>query len=165
MSDPFRLQVIKAIAAGIAQRVTPANGCVNDLAAASLYGRATYGDNDPLPMANLIEDPREQATSEADAQGGGHEVPWRLLVQGFVEDDDAAPTSPAYVLAAELMVALSEIAAAAEGVLSRERKVNRVQRIRVGAPIVRPPDEFSAKAYCLIPLTLDIFENPSAPFT
>lgn len=168
MSDPFRLAVIKYITEGIAAAVTPANGCVNDLTGASFYGRSTYGENDPVPMSSLIEDPREQTTVETVVPGGGHKVPWRLLLQGFVEDIHSDPTGPTYVLAAEMMSAVSALAVAAPGsgtVLDSSRKVNRVQQIRVGAPIVRPPDEFSSKAYCLIPLTLDLFETPSAPFT
>lgn len=169
MPDPFRLAVIKALADGIASEVVPANGATYDLSQASFYGRATYGENDPLPMSSLIEDPREQPSQETTVPGKGHIVPWRLFLQGFVEDNHADPTGPAYLLAADLMTAVARISVEAHDrddiVLGSSRRTNRVQQIRIGAPVVRPPDEFSIKAYCLIPLTLDLFETPSAPFT
>lgn len=166
---PFRLRVMDALAKGIAERVTPENGATNDLSEASFYGRSTYGDNDPLPMSSMIEDPREQETQGTVVAGKGHVVKWRLLVQGFVDDSSDNPTGPAYVLAADIMRGLAEIAKANfdrdDTVLGSRRKVNVIQEIGIGAPIVRPPDEFSSKAYCWIPLTLDLFETPSAPFT
>lgn len=169
MSDPFRLRVMRELTEGIAAKVTLANGCVNDLSSSSFFGRATWGDTDPLPLASLIEDPREQQTRQTVVAGKGHAVPWRLLLQGFVDDDYADPTGPAYVLSAELMRAVAQIATEHfdrdDTVLGSRRKTNVVQQIGIGAPIVRPPDEFSSKAYCWIPLTLDLFETPSAPFT
>lgn len=169
MTDPFRLQVMRALTDGIAEKVAPANGCTNDLSQASFFGRAVWGDNDPLPLASLIEDPREQTTKSTVVAGKGHLVPWRLLLQGFVDDNPDDPTGPAYVLAAELMRAVAQIAQENfdrdDSVLGARRKTNVIQQIGIGAPIVRPPDEFSSKAYCWIPLTLDLFETPSAPFT
>lgn len=169
MTDPFRLRVMKAFADGIAEKVTPANGCTNDLTDSSFFGRAVWGDSDPIPLASLIEDPREQTTTGTVVAGKGHRVPWRLLLQGFVDDNPVSPTEPAYILSAELMTAVAEIAQENfdrdDSVLGSRRKVNVIQQIGIGAPIVRPPDEFSSKAYCWIPLTLDLFETPSAPFT
>lgn len=169
MSDPFRLQVIKALRDGLAARIDGTGVYTNDLSEACVYGRAAYGTNDPLPLASLIEDPREKEISlDTTVPGKGHRVEWKLLMQGFVENDDADPTGPAYVLGADLMHGLAALAleeGAGAGVLSNTRKTNRVEEIRIGAPITRPPDEFSEKAYCWVPISLQLYETPSQPFT
>lgn len=157
MPDSFRLRVMRHFTDGI-------ETALPELQSVS-FGIATYGETDPLPLVSLIEDPREQPATETQVPAKGHLVPWRLLVQGFVEDDAGEPTAPAYNLAGQIMQTVSELAVAGEDVLSPQRKVNRVEQIKIGAPIVRPPDEFSSKAYCWIPITLDLFETPSQPFT
>lgn len=156
-TDTFRLRVMRHLKDGI-------KAALPDVASVD-FGISTYGETDALPLVSLIEDPREQPATETSVPGKGHLVPWRLLVQGFVEDASAEPTAPAYNLGGQIMQTVSELAVAGEGVLSPERKVNRVEQIKIGAPIVRPPDEFSSKAYCWIPITLELFETPSQPFT
>lgn len=161
MTDTFRLSVLKALVDGVVALVPEIDGRL-------FRGRSTYGVNDLLPMGSILEDPREQQVASDDAASKGHTVPWRLLVQGFVDDDAANPTDPAYLLAGEFLQALAAVRDGARnsgGVLDPDRKTNVVEKIIIGAPIVRPADEFSEKAYFWIPLTLSLYEDPANPFT
>lgn len=162
MSDCFRLIVQKELVTRLVAKMP-------ELADALFRGRSMFGENDPLPCGSLLEDPREFPVLQSNEGGGGHKSDWRLLLQGWVADDPANPTDPAHQLAADYQKALGEIRAEVradlESALHPDRKINLVTAILIGAPIVRPPDEFSSRAYCWLPLTLSLFEDPKRPFT
>lgn len=166
MTDCFRLAVQKELVTRLAVEIPT-------LAGALFRGRATFGDNDPDLCGSLLEDPREFPVQQSSTeQGRGRKSEWRLLLQGWVTDDRLNPTDPAHQLAADYQRGMGAIrdAVRTDGFaesnpLSPQRKVNRVEGISIGAPIVRPPDDYSSRAYCWLPLTLTLIEDPQRPFT
>jgi hypothetical protein len=179
MPDPFKLKALKAVTAAL-KEITPANGYVNDLAdfdpgdgvmTSRVYrGRLWFGESDPIPMLSLLEgqDPAEDVAPPP-VNTPSAEYDWDLIVQGFVDDDPANPTDPAYTLLADVRKRLLA-----------ERKIrtaqhdpnpfglglgkNRVVDVRVGPGVVRPADDVSAKAWFWLRLTLRIFDNAENPY-
>ena len=114
-SDPFRLQVMKAVTERL-KTITPANGYMHDLSDFTdqagrtvtrvSRGRLNFGASDEVPFLAVLEDPRA-----IDANNAKDETPvaankMRLLIQGFVEDDKDHPLDPAYHLSADAISAL-----------------------------------------------------------
>lgn len=176
MADPFRLRVMKAICAQL-KTITPANGYVNDLsdytdeagrAAERVFrGRTTFGENDPLPMIAVLEDPRaaDTVTSGTPTNSAASFNQFRILIQGFVPDDKFHPLDPAYVLTAEITKALVQAKRDRYNVLGFGSKGPTVTGLTIGQPVHRPADdEVSAVAYCLVALTITLVENLEAPF-
>jgi hypothetical protein len=130
-------------------------------------GRTIFGENDPLPLISILEVPipldQTPAPANSEFSSGG----WELMIQGFIEDDPEHPTDPAHYfmadvkkrLAIERRKALEMVAA--DGILGLG---NHITGIRIGAGVVRPPDEISAKAYFWLTITLDMVEDLSDPY-
>lgn len=156
---PFRLRVLDVITDAIAN-VSPANGFHHDLSASVFRGRLAYGPNDPIPMVSILEDPR--AVDLLAAQGiATVKGEWTLLIQGFCEDDLENPTDTAHYLAADVRAALAPLASPVghtRNYLGLGASRPCVDAIQIGFPIVRPPDDFSAKAYFWLPLKLKLVE-------
>lgn len=165
---PFRLRVLDALTDCL-RNITPANGYAHDLSSAVFRGRAMFGDDDPLPMVSILEPPvapDQIASSLADSAGG-----WDLLVQGFVQDDRLNPTDPAYLLLADVKRALALEQVRREGRMPNPLGMgggagsgNEVTGIDIGAGVVRPADDVSAKAYFWLTLTLQVVEDPENPY-
>lgn len=161
MSDiPLRLRVLRALTDTI-KTVTPANGYTHDLSSAVFRGRAVFGETDPVPMVSILEDPQQPPSDNT--RGSAVSSEWNLIVQGFAEDDFEHPTDPAHFLMAEVKKALA---------LERNRGDgynifalnDRVERMSIGAGVVRPPDEISAKAYFWLTLTVHLVEDLQNPY-
>lgn len=171
---PFRLQVLEAITQTL-EAITPANGYHNDLTGAVFRGRTFYGEDDPLPMVAILEDPLPMmqflAGQGAHGDGTTSKGQWALLIQGFVEDDKQNPTDPAQYLMADVRMALSK---------ARQRKTTgahgagrynafgmggKVENVTLGAGVVRPPDyDVSSKAYFWLTLTITLVEDLENPY-
>lgn len=183
MTDPFRLQVLKALTSAL-KEITPTNGYQSNLAdfdpgdgvtTARVYrGRLWFGDDgkgggDPIPMVSILEGvaPGEEvAEAPLVTPHGEYEFP--LIVQGFVNDDPLNPTDPAYVLLADVRRRLSiEVKRKTPeqdyDALGLGRGKNRVTGLRIGPGVVRPADEVSAKAYFWLSVVVTIFDNPLEP--
>ena len=164
MTTVFRVAVQVKLTEELKQ-ITPANGFINDMSESVFRGRAVYGSNDPLPMLSIIEDPRERQTLDGPIGSSASSNKWRLLIQGFVKDDAENPTDPAYLLATDTYRRLVQIKVAnRHDVLGFGSKKPCVTDITIGDPIVRPADDFSDKAYCWIPVVLDIVEDNENPY-
>ncbi len=160
---PFRLEILNRMTTAL-EAVAIEDGYLHDLEGKVFRGRARYGENDPLPLVSIIEDPRPIDGVEASRGAQTRVTPWRLIVQGFVEDDPANPTDPAYRLAADVAKALSALRT------SRDKGqyilgIKRIDDLGIASPIVRPPDDVSDKAYFWLPVTLSLVEDPANPFT
>ena len=165
--NPIRLQVLKNMTAML-EEITVANGYVNEMVGRVFRGRGVYGDETPLPALSILEAPipLDQLPSAKDntAQTG----PWELVVQGWVKDDRANPTDPAHVLLADVKkrFALERRKAdwdkPEDGIFGLGRSVTSMY---IGAGVVRPPEEISAKAYFWLTITLDIAEDMAEPYT
>lgn len=165
----FRLAVLTQLTDWVAG-VTPANDYAHDLTGKVFRGRLRYGANDPIPMVSFVEDPTSKVTVPASRGVETVALSWPLLVQGFVDDDHDNPTDPAYRLMTDVRKRLSELRKTQkdrpnEAILGFTAKGQRIDDLILGAPIVRPPDEVSDKAYFWLPLTLSLVENPATPFT
>lgn len=193
MADPFRLRVLKALAAELKQ-ITPTNtrpdgepfahdltdfvdgdGVTRERVA---RGRTWFGPSDPLPLVSILEAPEPEQQDVA-SRGATHSAgEYHLIVQGFVADDPQHPTDPAHVLAAEV---ISVLAAArtrrlaghgrAGDILGFGSRAPCVGDIRVSRnAVVRPPDlqpdgsGVSDTAYFYLPIVLDLYEDVLNPF-
>lgn len=162
-TDPFRLAILKRMTT-LLETIGTATGYGVEMSGKVFRGRIMFGENDPLPMLAIIEPPvpvdQIVAPMESEASTGN----WDLLVQGFLQDDPKNPTDPGHFLAAHVRKVLSvHRAARGEGYFSTSFRISRVKDIFIGAPIVRPSDEISAKAYFWLPVTLAVEENLSDP--
>lgn len=182
MTDrPFKLRVLHALT-DIIKEVTPGNGYVCDLAdfvddddvamQRVFRGRAWFGEDDPLPMVSILE-----AVSPADEVvdmptiSASNEIDWQLLVQGFVNDDAANPTDPAYILLADVQRRLAqEKLRTAPGTRQPDplglgiTGRNKILKMSFGSGVVRPADDVSAKAFWWMPVTLRMIFHPDAPY-
>lgn len=164
-TDPFRLAILKRLTTML-EGIGAATGYTTEMTGRVFRGRVMFGDNDPLPMIAIIEPPvpvdQFQAPLESDTSTGN----WDLLIQGFLPDDPKNPTDPGHFLAAQVRKVLSAHKAAKspdQGFFATSYRVSRVKDIFIGAPIVRPSDEISAKAYFWLPVTLAVEENLADP--
>jgi hypothetical protein len=173
MSDPFRLRVLKALTAQL-QTITPDNPDFTyhfDVSQNVFRGRSRYGDEDPLPLISILEPPLaiERVKSQPDNSDSTGE--WDLLIQGWAEDDPANPTDPAYTLVADVLSCLAQAKLQKQGRTSNIFGLGAgfgspsgILDMRLGAPVVRPPDETSAKSCFYLIVTLQIAEDNRQPF-
>jgi len=166
LSNPVRLEVQKRLSEALGE-VTTAAGYQHDLTGRVYRGRVVFGDETALPALSILEAPipldQLPSAKDNDSQSG----PWELVVQGWVKDDKANPTDPAHVLMADVKQRLarerrkSDWDKPEDGILGLGRVVTAMY---IGAGVVRPPDEISAKAYFWLTITLDIAENMAEPY-
>jgi hypothetical protein len=156
-----RLNILKALTDHL-KSITTANGYDSDLSEAVFRGRALFDDSDPIPMLSILESPK----SEASFATNGYEArkdDFSLFLQGWVKDDPANPTDPAYLLAAEVEKCLTQLIATKNDNSGRPEYPNAyllggsIVDIKFGPPIVRPPTEqISSKAFFYLPVVLTL---------
>lgn len=165
-TNPFRLEVQKRLTALLSE-ITIANGYLVDVGENVFRGRGVFGDETPTPCLSILEVPipLDQLPPPGDAplaKGG-----WELVVQGWVKDDKKNPTDPAHVLMADVKKCLAAEMKKAnwdqpeDGILGLGRWVTKLY---IGAGVVRPPEEVSAKAYFWLTITLDLAEDLEHPY-
>ncbi|TGW04399.1 hypothetical protein EN788_52920 [Mesorhizobium sp. M2D.F.Ca.ET.145.01.1.1] len=117
-------------------------------------------------MLSLLEDPRSREPVDGAMASGLSTNQFRLLVQGFVEDDKDHPLDPAYRASADVIAALVKTRVAKDyNILGLGSVAPCVIAVQIGEPVHRPPDdEVSAVAYFLVPVTLILAENLETPF-
>ena len=167
--DPTRLRVMKALTACL-QSIHPDQGYRYDLGISKeapkgrvFRGRVLFGEKDPLPMIVILETPIQPEDLPGAPDNPARSGAWDLTIQGFVDDDHENPTDPGHYLAADVIRRL-----AVEKRRNRDFELfgmgNTVTDIRIGVPVVRPPDELSSKAYFWLPVTLVIAEDLDKPY-
>lgn len=174
MADPFRLRVLKALTERL-KDITPSNGYNSDLSDFTnsdgltservIRGRDRFGEGDKLPFISILEDfrPEDQQLGREGATDGKGE--WRLLIQGFVQDDPIHPTDPAYHLSADVIKALVLMRKERYDLLGLGETMPCVTDIQFKQPVVRPADnEISSTAFFFITLKLTLAENLENPF-
>ena len=180
MSDSFKLRFLKLFTAAL-KEITPANGYETDLAdfdpgdgapMPRVYrGRAWFGENDPIPMLSILENPNPAEELLEIPQAAKGEFDWHLIVQGFVMDDPQNPTDPAYTLLADTRQRIA-IEATRKRVNTKGMPdpfgcgtgKNRVTAVFIGSGVVRPADDVSAKAYFWLPVTVRVVESATEPY-
>lgn len=174
MADPFRLRLLKALTAQL-KTITPGDGYTNDLSDYTdsagraqqrvFRGRTVFGENDPLPMVSILEDPASREANNDPINSGTGANQFRILLQGFVQDDKENPLDPAYVLSAEVIQAIVRSKKDRYNILGFGHRQPCVTALSIGQPVHRPPDDdVSSVAFFLIPLTLTLAENLESPF-
>jgi hypothetical protein len=163
---PLRLRILSNLT-DVLKEITTANGYATDTNDHVYRGRVIFGDNDPLPLLSILEVPipldQDAVPTDSEFSSGG----WELMLQGFVEDDPTNPTDPAHYFMADAKkrLAIEKRKAYADepedGILGLG---NFITGLRIGAGVVRPPDEISAKAYFWLTITLDMVENLADPY-
>jgi len=159
MTDPTRLRLLKNLTAAL-QEITPDNGYENDLSESVFRGRLYFSENDPIPMVSILESiEQEQARfTDQPTHSGYSNDRWELLVQGFAEDDPINPTDPAHYLMADVKKCLA---------VARKQRYNilgmgpRLEDIKIGSGVVRPPDDISNKCYFWLKLSIRLVEDMS----
>jgi hypothetical protein len=161
-TEPTRLRVLKALTDAL-REITPANGYLYDLSKSVYRGRVMFGPKDPLPMLAILETPLQPEQIPTAPDNPARNGAWDLTIQGFVDDDFENPTDPAQYLVADVIRRLAV-----------EKRKNFdfalfgmgdvVTNLSIGVPVVRPPDELSAKAYFYLPVALTIAEDLDKPY-
>jgi hypothetical protein len=173
---PFRLRVQKSLTAAL-QQITPANGYYSDMSDTTddrgkplerVYrGRTLFGEDDPLPMLSILEEPIAPETDLAPTGGTSGIGPYDLMVQGFVDDDKKNPTDPAHMLMADVkkrLIGLKEDERQSHRVFRFGPKANTVVGVSFGGGVVRPADEVSAVAYFWLRVSFELAEDHLNPF-
>lgn len=162
-TDPFRLTIQKRLTSAL-QEITIANGYQFDLDSCVYRGRAIYGDNDPIPLISILENPipEEQLPSPPGLNKGSYS----LVIQGFADDERENPTDIAHVLMADVkkrlgMEARKQDARKAEDAILGFKEVVSLD---IGPGVVRPADEVSAKAYFWLTVELEVVEDQTDPY-
>ncbi len=174
MADPFRLRVLKAVSAQLKDINVPDGYCheledftdsAGRTAERVFRGRDQYGDNDPLPMVSILEDPNAMNSNNANEDETATTGGYKLLIMGFVEDDRENPTDPAHTLAADIITALVKAKKEKYNILGLGSKMPCVTKLTIGQPVVRPADGVIADvAFCYIMLTLTLVEDLEKPY-
>ncbi len=174
--EPFRLRVQKSLTAAL-QQITVANGFKSDLATFQtdddedqdrvFRGRTLFGDDDPLPMVSILEEPIAPENDLAPVAGTTGTGSYDLMVQGFVPDDIDNPTDPAHILLADVKKRLIDLKTDEnrnDRVFRFGPKANTVVGVSFGNGVVRPADEVSAVAYFWLRVSLELAEDHLNPF-
>lgn len=174
MADPFRLRLLKAISATL-KSVTVSNGYTVDLddytdsagrtAQRVFRGRDEFGANDPLPMLSILEDPLARDPNNAYADSPVTTGEYRILIQGFVDDNKENPTDPAHYLAADVIKALVVAKINKFDIFGLGGKMPCVTKMSIGQPVVRPADDtVSSVAFFFVMVTLTLVEDLEKPY-
>ena len=164
---PFRLRILMAVTECL-KGISKANGYSTDLGGNVFRGRVIFGDNDPIPLVSILEAPLPDEPDPTPPAGGAWKGTWRLMIQGWVDDDKNHPTDPAHYLLADVKKALAE----ERKKMIRPGRGNdifgmggKVTDIRIGACVVRPAEEqVNEYANFLLSVTLEIAENMADPY-
>lgn len=162
MSDPIRLRFLKALTAAL-QEITPANGYHTDLSTSVFRGRLYFSENDPVPMVSILEAVEQEQPRFTDqpVNSGLSNDRWELLIQGFAEDDPVNPTDPAHYLMADVKKRLGAAKKVRSNILGMGP---RLDDMRIGAGVVRPPDDISNKCYFWLKLSVRLVEDLADPY-
>lgn len=174
-SKPLRLRILEALTEAL-KEITPENGYTYDLSENVFRGRLWYGEDDPLPLVSIVEDPLplDQSMEGIGPHGDGTSTSgaWVLLIQGFVADDKQHPTDPAHYLMADVKKRLALLRKQATRTSAHAHKRynllgmgGAVENLSVGTGVVRPPDyDVSSKAYFWLTITLNVIEDLEDPY-
>lgn len=171
MPESVQLAIQKALTAHL-EGMTVAGGYGFNMIGAVFRGRALISDETLLPCLSILESPRpDEAARTGGPEGAFRVEDWILLVQGWVEDDKANPTDPAYELKAHVEARLSEIIrinpVTGKPVFPVAYRLGGlIAGLSIGPGVVRPPQErVSAKAFFYLPLAVKIATSSTAVFT
>jgi len=172
--EPFRLRVLKALTESL-REITPANGYESDLSdfvdtdgitsERVIRGRDRFGEGDALPFLSILEDFRANDTTHGGEGSTAGKNEWKLLIQGFIQDDPVHKTDPAYTLAADVLKCLAGQRRRKYDILGLGNAAPCVIDLKMAAPVVRPADdEISSTTFFFLSVTLTLVEDLQNPF-
>lgn len=166
MADSKRLRILKALCDHIEDTVVPGGDYQHDLTGRVSRGRSYFGDETPLPWVNVIEAPETDRDPFEAGQGLAQKDQWVLLINGWVDDDHAAPTDPAHNLMADVKMALGILLDPGS---PHDRNPlymlgGLIEDFRVEPGTVRPPDELSSRAYFYLRVVVGVAERLDDPY-
>lgn len=167
--DSYRLRVLKALSAQLS-RITVANGYDYNLTVAR--GRTTFGEESmsTLPLVSIIESPQPAVGIDAGDEGNKREESWLLLLQGWVNDDKANPTDPAYQLMAAVEKCLGEVTSVDKHgnpeVPGSFHLGGLIGGLVYGPGLAHPPaKDLSSKAFFYLPVRVAIAYDVRKPYS
>lgn len=169
---PPRLKILLAISDAL-KEINPTNGYEFDLRDDAegrnrvVRGRLVIGDDEPLPMVSILEQPMadEPISTERQADNTINAGKWALIVQGWAEGDKHNPSDVAYQLEAEVRkrLALEKNRPSARPGRGETRNYfnlgGLIYNITIGQPVVRPAEGISPQGTFYFNLTLEIAED------
>lgn len=165
--EPFRLRVLKALTEHL-KTVDGLQDGVDEHGRPQPHvyrGRDIFGENDLLPIISILEAPEEQKQVDASSPRTTVQNHWRLIIQGFVQDDAENPTDTAYVMAAKVIESVAQVKQQRRNILGFGEKKPCILDLQIGAPVVRPADnEVSSTSFFYFNVTLHMVEDWHDPF-
>lgn len=174
MPNSRQLDILMRLMAHI-EGVTPANGYEFDLSQENVFrGRRYFGDSDPDVVVSIVEHLQGDITVQVAGWLAEQRLEtWVLLVQGFMKTSGDHPTDPLYQLKASLEKRLSDCIATSPHtgnplypdvyLLGRT-----VSSMAIGPGVVSVPvgssGDASARAFCYLPVGLDLTVDVTNPF-
>lgn len=169
---PPRLRILLAISDAL-KEINPDNGYEFDLRDDQhgqprvVRGRLVIGDEEPLPMVSILEQPMadEAISTERQADNTTNAGKWDLIVQGWAEGDKYNPSDIAYQLEAEVRkrISLEKKRPSARPGRGETRNYfglgGLIYNITIGQPVVRPAEGISPQGTFYFNLTLEIAED------
>lgn len=177
---PHQLQVIQALRTHL-EGINPtnedpayfANGLPPqpyslDLRGKVFIGRTTLGNDVKMPALSILEAPVPNTSLHSGEQGLKKREEWKLLLQGFAQEDMQNPTVPAYQLRAMVEMRLARLILENQGLAVYKDEYllsGLVQRVILNQGVVRPPEEkVSSTAFFYIPLVIVLATNSANPY-
>ncbi|MBI1620017.1 hypothetical protein [Aquamicrobium zhengzhouense] len=169
---PPRLKILLALT-DVLKEINPANGYEFDLTDDEharprvVRGRLVIGDDEPLPMVSILEQPMadEPIRTEHQRDNTINAGKWSLIVQGWAEGDKHNPSDIAYQLEAEVRkrFALEKKRPSARPGRGETRNYfglgGLIYNFTIGQPVVRPAEGISPHGTFYFNLTLEIAED------
>lgn len=162
--DDRRLRLLKSLTSVI-EGVSSSDGYQHDLSGNVFRGRMYFGDDDPLPMVAILEDPTKMELVNDGRENTNGITKLHFNIQGFAERDRFNPSDNACRLLADVKRAL---------VLERKRGSGRsqmlfgfpwVSKLQIGVGVVRPADdEVASTDFFVLPVTIEFVDDLESPF-
>ncbi|QJI52239.1 hypothetical protein [Cronobacter phage JC01] len=164
--EHIRLKILKALTKHL-EGINGIEPYVHDIRGSVYRGRAILGDSMPLPCVSILEGKATDYGEFADEEETVRKDKWLLLIQGWVKDDPANPTDPAYGLLADVELRLSDITAKEAGAPKFpdiHLLGGLISSLTLAAPVVRPPeDALSSKAFFYLPVLVGLKSDLTKP--
>jgi hypothetical protein len=168
VADPKRLRVKKELSAWL-EGITPANGFQHDLTGKVFRGRDRFGEADPLPALAILEPLNPDRDINEAGTGRVVNEQMVLLIQGWVamDPDDPNPTDAADLLLADAKQRVGQLIGndlPPHQMQAHHNLYGLVNEVLVEPGTVRPPDQFSALAYCYFRVAFGFAEKIDDPY-
>lgn len=169
LGNPTQLIILQRLTT-LLQGITPDNGYDDDLSQAVFRGRSVFGDNDPMPMVSILESAKpNDPMYVGDYNRVMLDNRWLILLQGWVADDKANPTDPAYLLKAQVQMRLGEVTSVGPHGKGLNPELfmlgGLINGLRYGIGTCRPPEHgISSKAYFYLPLEIELALPVAKPY-